>query len=505
MFEADAAMKLIVAEIGEPGEDFNGSTLWESIGKVGDQITPEEKLQEYVTMHMEQSQAHVQSLLKMVWTENAESNLEEKIRATLSNIGTSFQNLVDTVNIQKVPTPTSPSTMSGYQYGSIYASTASVDQTAALDAKVARLESQLTLLLGGGAPGLAMTQTQPVAALSPLAAHIPSAALEDTLLARLKDQDNKIKLLERKFSGDQAFKADDRTYSCMEDVVNLITDNSITRIGGFIDMFAAFVLMVSPPCTGEQHANRVISSSKASRGAAESDLLATLTHERPPFLFQVSGEGKTVKLAPKANGFGGNMKKFEDYDETSNLVKDQIFTMMQDLVTTLTSDLDFSQPGDRLISCMVRKSHTFAVRLLNFFTTFYRTLVIKCCYPKANAWRLAGRVEDIRLARSKATIIWTMMQSLNAVKEILEKEVQSHPVVMKEIREFQLEHRVDSSQLSKLAEELKTAKNQFKEVTTAMGKADKQGDSLAEKVTKLGQDLGNLKTEVKRIATKVPP
>jgi septal ring factor EnvC (AmiA/AmiB activator) len=71
---------------------------------------------------------------------------------------------------------------------------------------------------------------------------------------------------------------------------------------------------------------------------------------------------------------------------------------------------------------------------------------------------------------------------------------------MQEIMEFQLEHHVNSSQLDKINEELKAVKAMVKESTSAMQKVEKNIASLSEKLSKINQDIGNLKTEVKKAA-----
>jgi hypothetical protein len=110
----------------------------------------------------------------------------------------------------------------------------------------------------------------------------------------------------------------------------------------------------------------------------------------------------------------------------------------------------------------------------------------------------AMNLDDVRSSRAKATVIWTMMQSLMALKQILDTGVQSHPVVMKEILEFQLEHRVDASQLKAVEDLVDTVKAQVKECIASSAKADKATAALTEKITKITQEVGNLKTEIKK-------
>ena len=82
---------------------------------------------------------------------------------------------------------------------------------------------------------------------------------------------------------------------------------------------------------------------------------------------------------------------------------------------------------------------------------------------------------------------------------ITDRGFQSHPVIMKEIMEFQLENRVDASQIEAIHAEMKSLKAQFKEVQTGLAKVEKNGAAMSDKLNKLAQELGNLRTEVNKI------
>ena len=90
------------------------------------------------------------------------------------------------------------------------------------------------------------------------------------------------------------------------------------------------------------------------------------------------------------------------------------------------------------------------------------------------------------------------MQSLLATQEILEPSYQAHPVVSTEIMNFTLEHRVDASQLAAAEAEIKSLRNQTKEAGIAASKAEHATSGLGDKLGKINQDIGNLKTELKR-------
>ena len=158
----------------------------------------------------------------------------------------------------------------------------------------------------------------------------------------------------------------------------------------------------------------------------------------------------------------------------------------------MTSNLDTTDPVDRLALSMIRESHDLANTILNTITNLYRTFTTACRYPAKDAWLLTGRMtrilfdhmkairagakrtENILDIKVKAMVIWTLMESLAETRHILKIGIQSHPVTMKEIVEFGLEHRVDSSQLQTVRDEVDAMKKLTKEMAATVAT---QGDS----------------------------
>ena len=91
-------------------------------------------------------------------------------------------------------------------------------------------------------------------------------------------------------------------------------------------------------------------------------------------------------------------------------------------------------------------------------------------------------------------VLWTVIQAHIATEQFLKMVFQSHPVLSAEITEFQLEHRVDSSQLSSTEAEIKALKNQVRDALAAATKAEKAATTTAEKTATVSQGLGNLRT-----------
>jgi hypothetical protein len=90
-------------------------------------------------------------------------------------------------------------------------------------------------------------------------------------------------------------------------------------------------------------------------------------------------------------------------------------------------------------------------------------------------------IDDISTPCARATIICTMMQSLLALKEILDVGMECHPDIMKEIMRFQLEHRVDESQIKAVEALVEGMRAQVKECNAATVKCEKTTATLSEK------------------------
>ena len=90
------------------------------------------------------------------------------------------------------------------------------------------------------------------------------------------------------------------------------------------------------------------------------------------------------------------------------------------------------------------------------------------------------------------------MQTINLTQEIFSRGFQNHPVVMKEILEFQLEHRVDASQLVAMNKEMEATQHRAKEMNALVSKLEKANAMLSDKLAQANQAIGNLKAEVRK-------
>jgi hypothetical protein len=162
---------------------------------------------------------------------------------------------------------------------------------------------------------------------------------------------------------------------------------------------------------------------------------------------------------------------------------------------------------------MIQEAMEQDLAVIELVVNLHRTFTTLCGHQEEDSWRLVGRlvrrfyihlhevcaiamgIDDISTVGSKALVMWAMMKSLKAAKDNLDAGFSAHPVI---IQEFQLEHRVDASHLTPILKEVEALKGQVKDLTATPSKAEKTNAALADKMTKALQDMGNLKTELKK-------
>ena len=515
-------VNLLQTTIGDTPEVFDSATVWGSIEEVNANSVTQSDLEVALT-NLEASVAQKMEQYRKVVREETIggiATLEREVQEVVEKIGREFMALASSVQnlgveVQQAKRSSGVAVPQGLRHfgsgGQAPSVTIRTPREIALEERLAALEAVV-----------AASHVKNETSTGP-GSDFGLSNLENTLFAKLEEQNLKLRTLERKLAGDGVFRSSSGdVYGSFEDVLAMVQRNpGSVRIGSFLDMTSLFVVMEKPAVTGQEHAVMLLSSSKIHRNAADSEALASLTHERPVALFGASTDGKSSKVVSRTEGFGVRLKKFEHFDENLRGLKGVIKNQLMDTRITLTAGLDQSIEYDRLAFEVLFKALEQCNAVLDFMTNMFRTLTTTCRYAEDPAWRLVGRctgvvfvalasvrakakgLEDISTDRARATYIWTIMQSITMMQEVIDKGFQSHPVVMKEVMEFQLENRVDSAQIEAVQAEMKQVKLQVKEMQATIAKFDRSGSSSMDKITKINQELGNLKTEVKKLQAKV--
>jgi hypothetical protein len=146
----------------------------------------------------------------------------------------------------------------------------------------------------------------------------------------------------------------------------------------------------------------------------------------------------------------------------------------------------------------------------------FRKLHVVCRYSAPEAWLLVGCTSrhlwiHVKSLRAKAMGIDVGHHHLDhdAVSNCSQRDFGCGDGVSlghhKEIIRFQLEHRVDESQIKAVETLVEGLRTQVKECNAATAKGKKATASLSEKVTKNSQEIGNLKNQVKAKGKKETP
>ena len=165
---------------------------------------------------------------------------------------------------------------------------------------------------------------------------------------------------------------------------------------------------------------------------------------------------------------------------------------------------------------MVQEAMGQDLAVIELVVNLHRTFTTTCGHQEHESWCLTGwlirrlcihlhevcaiavGIDDTSTMTSKALVMWAMMKLLKAAKDILDVGFSAHPIVIQEVMEFQLEHRVDASHLDAILKEVDALKGQLKDLTATLSKSEKANTALMDKMTKALKDVGNLKTELKK-------
>ena len=132
-----------------------------------------------------------------------------------------------------------------------------------------------------------------------------------------------------------------------------VIECEIDNLSGLRDVMGLFTMVGSTVVSGMERAKGIHTSSQIDRSADESDLLASLAHERPACLFSATADCNPNKLVKRNKGFGPNCDTYLAYDGSRVAYKSTIEDRIRDAVVTLRADFDMTRKGDRLKDCLL--------------------------------------------------------------------------------------------------------------------------------------------------------
>ena len=210
-------------------------------------------------------------------------------------------------------------------------------------------------------------------------------------------------------------------------------------------------------------------------------MLASFSRDAPPWLFATSSDPKCVKNAEPTEGFGTQLPDYASFDENLNATKKTFQKYLRNWKKGKDTAIKrLPDPLRRLALFMVQEAYGQDLAILELIVNLHRTFTTSCGYQEDESWRLTGRlirqfcihlhevrsialgVDDLSTTGSKALVMWAMMKSLKTARDILDMGFSAHPIIIQEVMEFQLEHRVDASHLTAILKEVEALKGQVK-------------------------------------------
>jgi hypothetical protein len=290
-----------------------------------------------------------------------------------------------------------------------------------------------------------------------------------------------------------------------------IRENPAISVGNFWDLFSVLVDMTPTLRTGKERSDEHHSASRAGTTKLESDLMAMMSHQKPPSLF-----GKpTGSLGQHKEGFGACATYMHWIGTGFTSFKTTLVMQLSDHVKALNGQLN-ENPTSLPFQLAVNLLSQIIVQL-NQMVGFVEQTQLKLTqvaqFSTKSSWTLNGRfcgaifeamrpfrsrialIDDVSTLENKASVIWSVLQCHRIFQEFSDLQFEGHTAMVKEMSLFMLTERVDPAELEKLRESMsKTVEINKKQQT--------QLTEQAELIAGLKRDLGNLATDVKNLKQK---
>ena len=313
--------------------------------------------------------------------------------------------------------------------------------------------------------------------------------------------------LEKRTSNVRHFAFDGGSLGSLEDVQEVLAQSKDKGLGVYVDIMSLMIIMVTKQLSGKEQADKQYSSTRIDRSSLESELIASVSHEAPGCFFSAKMGGS--ELTETIDGFGAPMGSYEIWDVGSSCQRIQLTKLLTRKVKALTKLLTTRAPGDRLAKELLDQAEKQVIQLMLFITNFNQDLVNSCHFTPKAAWGLVGRCvraifthlhgirvelgecETFTSVDEKAEFAHTMIRSTMEMWDIIDNGFRTHPIVMREVQLFTLEHRVD-------AEQLEAVRALAKEARDLAKVADAKAEKFKAECVLLKQECGNLKAKLNK-------
>lgn len=342
-----------------------------------------------------------------------------------------------------------------------------------------RPASSLRSFSGPGAPSDWQAEASTLRQdISNLRSSMHQVTASDDLGFRLSAVEDDVSDMKQRIVGTNTFTFRNDVFGSANDVLKVLTIETIKKVhvGFFLDMFTALCLCVESFLDGKDFADRVHSARRVETSALDSDMLSTMGHPTPKYLFQAK-EGSGSRLVRPEEGFGFRLPNHSAYmGRDSKPIKTEIQDLVNSQVAAVQGIIpaEFDNKAYELARHCLQQTTQHVNFLLDHMSRWHLELTQQCNYSEPESWRFIGmcvrhvmdylRVPRMDVARvesldppAKARVIWAVLQVHIRMDEVIKDNLKAHRVVQTAMANFNMRTRVDKSTVEALDKKVKDA------------------------------------------------
>ena len=306
-----------------------------------------------------------------------------------------------------------------------------------------------------------------------LAANVSSLMPSDFPIRMVKMEKLCSELKDR-VAGTNIFEFNGMSFSGPQDVLDELGSSlDDVSVGHFTDLFSTYCRCDDSFDGAKEWSLKQANAQKIKMNTVDIDLMATLNHDAPGFLFRKS-ESKDGYTNPE-EGFGHRFSTFEKFSGESTFVsaKELLATKVEDDISGIRGNLEIC-PGDgkakNLATFLLEEVEKQSDKLQGFNESWAKALVNQCSYAMREAWifigvtdramfddclsvrKKAAKIDSCRLNErdAKSLVIWAVIAVHIKMRSLIAAKFKSHQVVNNAMSNFIMKTRVDKSSVEKL-------------------------------------------------------
>jgi hypothetical protein len=313
---------------------------------------------------------------------------------------------------------------------------------------------------------------------------------------------------------EESFEMEGFVYSSYGDFASTVLSEKIPSCGMFWDLFSCLVSMRPTGLTGKERADEQHSSERINTATFENNLLASMGHARPSYLY--SSKGGTGELVDSEKGFGACLS-YVKWRAGVDSVQKMLTKQLKDFTMGVNGNIKATDGGYALAKQLLIAVKEQWYELVSWMDEFYKQLTKEAKFKEDPAWRLVGRcvaaifdsmadyrakvalIEDPKPLENKAKIMWCVLKCHIVMEGFMAVKFQGHPIVVKEITMFMLTERIDPEELTKMITKLDLQKTANATATAKVADLEKTVNELKRAFDNhVANAFNNLKNKVNK-------